>query len=86
LHIKGSVFKRRYGKQIYEFSNGKDLIKAVRGQATTIKDMKHLSFVRPILCFTRANLEEIKQDKAIGGVYVVSSKKLVNLLLELNKN
>lgn len=85
VFFDGSVLKRRYGKQIYEFSNGKDLLKAARGQAVTLKEMKLIRFVVPILCFTKANLEEIDQDKEIAGVYVVSSAKLVSLLKRLDR-
>ena len=86
VFFDGSVLKRRYGKQVYEFNNGKDLLKAVKGQAVTLRDMKQVKFVVPILCFTRANLEEIEQDLEVKGVYVVNSAKLVSLLLRLNGN
>lgn len=46
--------------------------------------MKRIKFVQPILCFTQANLEEIKQNQDINGVYIVASAKLVNLLKKLD--
>jgi hypothetical protein len=84
VFFDGSVLKRRFGKNIYEFSGGKNLLKAVAGQAITLRDMKRVKFVQPILCFTQANLEEIKQNQDINGVYIVASAKLVNLLKKLD--
>ncbi|BAZ32950.1 hypothetical protein NIES4074_54580 [Cylindrospermum sp. NIES-4074] len=84
VFFDGSVLKRRFGKNIYEFSGGKNLLKAVAGQAITLRDMKQVKFVQPILCFTQANLEEIKQNQDINGVYIVASAKLVNLLKKLD--
>lgn len=40
VFFDGSVLKRRYSKDIYDFSNGKNLLKAVKGQAAAVKDLK----------------------------------------------
>jgi hypothetical protein len=48
---------KRYGKEVYSFSNDKDILKAARGQAVTLKEMKRVRFVTPILCFTKATLD-----------------------------
>lgn len=84
IFLDGSVLKRRYGKKVYEISEGKDILKAVTGQAASLKKLKKVTFVQPILCFTRANLEEIDQHQKIKGVYVVSSVYLVEILQKLN--
>ena len=39
VFFDGTVLKRRYGKDIYDFSNGKDLLKAVKGQAAAVKEL-----------------------------------------------
>jgi hypothetical protein len=86
LFFNGSVLKLRYGQNIYDFRDKKDVLKAVRGQAASLKDMKELKFVQPILCFTQANLEEINQKEKINGVYVVSAQNLVEFLQQLNSS
>ena len=86
VFFDGSVLKRRFGRQVHEFNNGKDLLRAVKGQAGTLKDLKRVKYVQPILCFTQANLEEIKQDQKLDGVYVVGATKLVSLLKQLDRN
>jgi hypothetical protein len=84
LFFDGNVLKLRYGMDIYDFSDKKDVLKAVRGQAAALKDMKGLKFVQPILCFTQANLEEINQNEKINGVYIVSSNNIVRFLQEFD--
>jgi len=86
VFFDGSVLKRRQGRLVNEFDLGKDLLKAVIGQSHSLKDMKRVSFVQPILCFTQANLENIEPDTAINGVYVVNCAKLVSLLKRLDGN
>lgn len=85
VFFDGTVLKRRYGKDIYDFDKGKDLLKAVRGQAAVVKDLKQVRYVQPILCFTEANLNEINQSEKINGVYVVSATNLINLLQQLDR-
>ncbi|HLO86453.1 MAG TPA: nuclease-related domain-containing protein [Nostocaceae cyanobacterium] len=80
VFFDGLVLKRRFGKKVHEFSDKKDLLNAVLGQAAALKEMKGLKFVQPIICFTQANLEEINQNQKIRGVYVVSAKNLVQFL------
>lgn len=86
VFFDGSVLKQRFGKKVHEFRGGKDLLKVVAGQATTLSDIKRVKSVQPILCFTQANLEGIKQNQDINGVYVVTSAKIVNLLKQLDRN
>ena len=52
MFYNGAMLKLRYGKQVYEFSNGKNILKAVKGQALALKELKKVRFVQPILCFT----------------------------------
>lgn len=86
---KGSVFydgtmlKLRYGKQVHEFGNGKNILKAVKGQARALKEMKRVSFVQPILCFTQARMEEIDQNNSIDGVYAVDTANLLRIITSL---
>ncbi len=40
----GAVLKLRYGQQVYEFGNGKNILRAVKGQARALKDMKRGAF------------------------------------------
>lgn len=80
IFFDGAMLKRRYGKQVHDLNNGKNLLKAVKGQASTLKDMNRVSFVQPIICFTQANLEKIEQSKQINGVYVVDAVNLLSLL------
>lgn len=83
LFYDGAVLKLRYGKQVYEFGNGKNILKAVKGQARALKDMKRVSFVQPILCFTQARMEEIDQNNKIDGVYVVDTVNLLRIITKL---
>nr|WP_228014809.1 NERD domain-containing protein [Fortiea sp. LEGE XX443] len=86
VFFDGSVLKQRYGKKIHDFANRKVLLRAVKGQAAAVKNLKQLSYVQPIICFTQANLDEITQQQKIKGVYVVSTANLVNLLQQLDRN
>ncbi|NMG05869.1 nuclease-related domain-containing protein [Brasilonema sp. UFV-L1] len=80
VFFDGAMLKRRYGKQVHDFNNGKDLLQAVKGQASVLKDMKKVRLVQPIICFTQANLKEIDQNNQINGVYVVDTVNLLRLL------
>lgn len=83
VFFDGSVLKLRFGRKTHDFPKGKDILKAVRGQAASVEDLKRLTYVQPVLCFTNANLSKIAQPK-INGVYVISAKDLVNLLQKLD--
>jgi hypothetical protein len=65
VFFDGSVLKQRYGKKVHDFPNGKDLLRAVRGQAAAVRDLKKVSYVQPVLCFTRANLSELHNQELI---------------------
>ena len=80
IFYDGAVLMLRYGKQIHEFSNDKNILKAVKGQARAIKEIKQVKFVQPVLCFTQANLSGINQNNMIDGVYVVDTINLLKLL------
>ncbi|MGH8002701.1 MAG: nuclease-related domain-containing protein [Brasilonema sp.] len=80
VFFDGAMLKRRYGKQVHDFNNGKDLLQAVKGQASVLKDMKGVRVVQPIICFTQANLEKIDQNNQINGVHVVDTVNLLRLL------
>ena len=74
--------RRRYGKNIYDFREG-DLIHKVKGQAREVRKLKGASWTTAILCFTRGGVN-IAGDE-INGTYVVDSRKLVDVLLRLDK-
>ncbi|RUT05032.1 hypothetical protein DSM106972_038530 [Dulcicalothrix desertica PCC 7102] len=79
----GAVLKLRYGKQVYEFGNGKNILKAVKGQARALREMKRVNFVQPILCFTQARMEEIDQNNKIDNVYVLDTANLLRVITSL---
>ncbi|MGK7893842.1 MAG: hypothetical protein AB4372_09510 [Xenococcus sp. (in: cyanobacteria)] len=75
----------RYGKKTYPFPRGKDILKAARGQAVTLKEMKRVPFVTPILCFTKANLDIGVINKKVQKVYILKDSSLVSMLRQLDK-
>jgi len=74
--------RRRYGKNIYDFREG-DLIHKVKGQAKEVRKLKGIDWVTAILCFTRGGVNI--PDSELNGIYVVDAKKLVDILLRLDK-
>ncbi|MGF1673356.1 MAG: NERD domain-containing protein [Rivularia sp. (in: cyanobacteria)] len=74
--------RKRYGKNIYDFKEG-DLIDKVKGQARQVKRLKNASWVTAMLCFTRGGVDISESE--VNGVYVVSSGKLVDTLLQLEE-
>ena len=85
VFFDGTRLMKRYGKDIYSFSNDKDILKAARGQAVTLREMKRVRFVTPILCFTKANLDIKKIDNNVENVYVLKHDSLVRMLKKLDK-
>ncbi|MEL6580367.1 MAG: nuclease-related domain-containing protein [Cyanobacteria bacterium J06621_12] len=85
VFFDGTRLMLRYGKNIYSFSNDKDILKAVRGQAVLLKEIKKVNFVVPILCFTEANLDIKKTDSKVENVYVLKYSSLVKMLRQLDK-
>ena len=59
------------------------MIKKVKGQAREVKLLKGASWVTAILCFTRGGVNIL--DSELNGIYVVDAKKLVDILLRLDK-
>ncbi len=72
VFFDGSRLMKRYGQKVYSFSNNKDILKAARGQAVTLKEMKGVRFVTPILCFTKATLDIKTIDNKVENVYVLT--------------
>lgn len=85
VFFDGTRLMKRYGKKVYSFSNNKDILKAVKGQAKTLKKMKGVSVVIPLLCFTKATLDIRKKNNRVENVYVITLDKLVSTLRELEK-
>ncbi len=77
----GAVLKLRYGKQVYEFGNGKNILRAVKGQARApSRDETRRALCNKLLCFTQARMEEIDQNNSIDGVYVVDTVNLLRMI------
>jgi hypothetical protein len=94
-HKNGTVFfdpstkmlMRRYGRDsVYSFgekSSGqtKDLLRAVKGQATQLKKKRQLRWVTAILCFTQAQIDsKILPEQAVEGVHISKLSTLLWLL------
>jgi len=52
VFFNGTKLMRRYGKEVYEFDNNKDLLKAVKGQAVYLKERKGIKYVTSYLAPT----------------------------------
>jgi hypothetical protein len=85
VFFNGTVLMKRYGKNIHPFSNNKDILKAARGQAVTLKEMKGVRFVTPILCFTKATLDIQTINNKVENVYILTKDSLVRMLIRLDK-
>ena len=85
VFFDGTKLMLRYGKDIYPFPRDKDILKAARGQAVTLKEMKEVRFVTPVLCFTKANLDIKTINNKVQNVYVLSHSSLVRMLRKLDK-
>ena len=83
VFFNGTKLMRRYGKEVYEFDNNKDLLKAVKGQAVYLKERKGVRYVTPILCFTKAELDIQAIDNKVDGVHAIKQESLVRLLKRL---
>ena len=85
VFFDGTKLMLRYGKDIYPFSGNKDILKAARGQAVTLKEMNGIGFVTPVLCFTNANLDIKTLNNKVMNVYVLNQSSLVRILRRLDK-
>lgn len=70
---------RRYGKKVYSFQKG-DLLAKVQMQADYLTSLMN-NRAYPILCFTQSNVDI--EGNIANGVYVVSVKDLVDMLVNL---
>jgi hypothetical protein len=84
VFFNGTKLMRRYGKEVYEFDNNKDLLKAVKGQAVHLKQTKGAKYVTPVLCFTNAELDIQAIDNKVQDVHVLYPESLVPLLRQLD--
>ncbi len=83
VFFNGTKMMLRRGQRTDPFSDNKDILKAVRGQAVSLKEARGLRFVSPILCFTQADLSADIKDKKIKGVHVSTLRSLTYLLRSL---
>lgn len=77
--VEGDRLYRRYGRKSYPFE--KDFLASSMKQAYQVKEVKQLSFVTPIVAFSRANVN-VGSNK-LKGVYVVGRSQLIPLLKKL---
>ncbi len=63
IFFDGTQLMKRYGQEIYPFGENKNILKAVKGQAVSLKEMKDVRFVVPILCLTKATLDSNIKNK-----------------------
>jgi hypothetical protein len=82
VFFEDGVLKKRFGNAVYSFE--KDFLAKVMEQALTIKTMKGLRFVTPILCFTEARLDIGTVNNKARGVYVMKKEALVKKLVWLD--
>ena len=85
VFFDGTKLMLRYGQKIYPFPKDKDILKAARGQAVTLREMKGVRFVTPVLCFTKANLDIKTIDNKVENVYVLTHSSLVRMLRRLDR-
>ena len=86
VFFNGVKLMRRFGQEVYEFEDNKDFLKAARGQAAAIRDLKGAKYVTPILCFTKAELDIQTVDNLVEKVYVIEHESLVRGKLNLCKS
>lgn len=82
VRVDGQLRRRYADGSIYPFAKGKDVLKAVRGQAASLKELKAVPFVQPVLCF-QGKVDLSIRGKLVEGVYIVESDRLVELLRKL---
>lgn len=85
IFFDGTNLMKRYGKDIYPFSNNKDVLKAARGQALSLKKMKDVHFVTPVICFSRADLDIKAINNKVENVYILNYDSLVRILKKVDK-
>ena len=84
VFFNGTKLMLRYGQNVRPFSNNKDILKAVRGQAAALTKIYRVRFVTPILCFTKAELKIASTNNKIENVYVSTHNSLVSILRKLD--
>lgn len=77
------ILKRRDWQQVSNFEQ--DLLQQVTDQALTIKKIKNLRKITPVLCFTNALLSIETVNNKARDVYVVKKESLVRKLIRLDK-
>ncbi len=87
-HERGEVFfdegvlKRREWSKIYDFEE--DFLQKLMEKALSVKNMKRLRIVTPILCFTDATISIETVNNKARDVYVVKKESLVRKLVRLD--
>lgn len=76
----GKKLHRRMGNATYTFE--KDFLAQSMRQALQVKKSKKLSFVTPVIAFSRAKV--VVPPRKVRGVYVVEKSRLTSLLKDLS--
>jgi hypothetical protein len=83
VFFDGSMLKLRYGTEVFPFSSNRDILKAVKGQAAVLKELQGVSFVTPIVCFTKAVIELNTNNNLVQNVYVIHTDFLLETLRKI---
>jgi hypothetical protein len=80
VFFDGIMLKLRYGTEVFPFSNNRDILKVVKGQASELRELQGVRCVTPIVCFTKAVLEIDADNYLVQDVHVISIDSLLDLL------
>lgn len=85
VFFDGTKLMLSQGRRSYPFSGGKDILKAMRGQAASMRSMRRVRFVNAILCFTQAELDSSIAGQKIENVHISTQHSLVQMLKTLDR-
>lgn len=79
VHKEGNQLYRQYGHSRYSFE--KDFLREAKRQAVSMKELRKLKFVTPIVAFSKANV--LVGREPVAGVYVLGVAELLPCLRSL---
>ncbi|UJB73120.1 NERD domain-containing protein (plasmid) [Acaryochloris sp. 'Moss Beach'] len=78
--LQGNELSKRYGKKIYPFSQGKNILKAVRGQASQLQENSMADWVNPVLCFVGHQVDPSILNTPVNGVFLTDAHSIARIL------
>lgn len=78
--LNKNELSKQYGRKTYPFPQGKNILKAVKGQAAQLQKNNAVDWVNPVLCFVGSQVDRSILNTQVQGVLLTDVHSIESIL------